>query len=184
MLRTLICFLIAVFLVACVNTGVPQPPPLIRGDIVRINQSFPDIVNGGHIDFQQGQIIAEGNLDRWVTWCRLYVYDPTRDADYRTTVEPDDFRVSTAGRGYQSSDFPNWSIHGIGLLGGGVHDMPAYYLYWVKMPLSSPQQPQLRSLECYRKWATPRANKYPNLIEIREAVGAYLDLIPVDNPDL
>jgi hypothetical protein len=61
-----------------------------------------------------------------------------------------------------------------------VRDQPAYYLYQVSMPLTSPEQPELRSLDCYRKWATPRANQYPTLAEIRAALGEYLELIQAE----
>ena len=175
--RHLICLLLIASLIACASQGVPLVPPLSEGGVVRIKQPFTDIANGGHLDFQLGQLVAPGNLDRWSTWCRLYVYDHTRDADYHVTLAPGDFSVGTVRIGYRSSDFPNWSIHGIGFFTRGVRDLPAYYLYQVSIPLTSPEQPELRSLDCYRKWATPRANQYPTLTEIRTALGEYVELI-------
>ena len=175
--RHLLFLVLIASLIACASHGVPLAPPLNEGGIVRIKQPFTNIANGGHIDFQQGQRIAPGNLDKWSTWCRLYVYDHTRDADYLIGLAPGDFLVGTVRMGNRSSDFPNWSIHGIGFFPRGVRELPAYYLYQVSMPLTSPEQPELRSLDCYRKWATPHANQYPTLAEIRAALGDYLELI-------
>jgi len=175
--RNLIFLIILNLLTACASQQTTLVPPLDRGAVVRLMQEFKGIANGGHIDFQQGQPVEEGNLDRWTTWCRLYAYDQTRDADYQITLETGDFQVGTVAMGYRSSDFPNWSIHGIGFFPRGVRDVPAYYLYRIGMPLTSPEQPELRSLDCFKKWATPNANQFPTLAEIRAAVGDYLELI-------
>jgi hypothetical protein len=46
------------------------------------------------------------------------------------------------------------------------------------MQLTSPDQPDVRSLNCFKKWATPRANQYPTLAEIRQALGNLIELKP------
>lgn len=182
MYRPLICLILAFSLPACSGHKAAFSRPLEQGANVRLTQEFTHIVNGGHIDFQMGQPVASGDLDRWTTWCRLYVYDQTRDADYRITLEPGNFRVGAVTMGYRSSEFPNWPVHGIGFFPRGVREVPSYYLYRVGMPLTSPEQPELRSLDCYKKWATPDTSQFPTLAEIREAVGNHLEMIQPTAP--
>jgi hypothetical protein len=46
------------------------------------------------------------------------------------------------------------------------------------MQITSPDQPDVRSLNCFKKWAIPRANQYPTLVEIRQALGNLIKLKP------
>jgi hypothetical protein len=46
------------------------------------------------------------------------------------------------------------------------------------MQLTSPDQPDVRSLNCFKKWAVPRAKQYPTLAEIRQALGNLIELKP------
>jgi len=174
--RALFLSLVAL-LAACSTTGTPIVEPIGKGSVLRLQQPFADLPNGSHVDFQGGRRIAPGNLDRWSTYCRLYVYDPTREAEHRISLTPDEFRVISVEMSYSSSDFPGMVGPGFGHMSWGVRTAPAYYLYRVGMRISSPDQPEARSLDCYKKWGTPRANQYPTLTEIRAALG---ELIKVE----
>ena len=156
-------------LCGCATTQTPIYAPLDTNYSVSVKQAFEDLPNGTYIDFQQGQRILPGNLDRWSTYCRLFVYNHARGADYSTSVLPGTFTISEVKIGYQSSDYPNNPI--FGRISWGVRDVPSFYLYQVGMRLDSPDQPEVRSLICYKKWATPRANEYPTLAQIRTALG-------------
>ena len=174
--RLVITFL-AAMLAACSTTGTPISEPIGRGSVLRLQQPFADLANGSHVDFQHGRRIAPGNLDRWTTYCRLYVYDPTRGAEHRISLGPGEFKVIEVEMNYSSSDFPGMVGPGFGHMSWAVRTAPAYYLYKFGMRISSPDQPEARSLDCYKKWGTPRANQYPTLDEIRAALG---DLIKVE----
>jgi hypothetical protein len=170
---------VAMALAACATTGPPIIAPVTSGSTLRLQQAFAELPNGSYIDLQHGLIIAEGNLDRWTTYCRLYVYDHTRGAEHVVALTPASFAIDSVRMGYRSSDFPEWPGPGFGHYSTVFIDLPAYYLYRVKMSLDSPDQPEVRSLDCYKKWATPHANQYPTLEEIREALG---DLIKIELP--
>ena len=156
-------------LCACAAAPKPIQAPLNTDYSVRIEQAFEALPNGSHIDFQQGQRILPGNLDRWTTWCRLYVYNQTRGADYSTSVVPGRFAISEVTIAYHSSDYPGQLRSR--LLSWGVRDYPAYYVYEVGKRLNSPDQPDVRSLICHKKWSIPRADQYPTLAQIRAALG-------------
>ena len=155
-------------LTACSTTGKPEYTSIDTAYRLQIEQPFNALPNGTYLDFQQGQLITPGNLDRWTTYCRLYVYNPDHGADYRSSVHPGSVPISKVKVAYHSSDYP---VHGPARLSWGVRDLPAYYVYQVGMQLDAPDQPDLRSLVCYRKWAVPRVNQYPTLSEIRDALG-------------
>ena len=163
-------------LASCATTRVPLTPPVSSVYTVRVQQQFDALPNGTHIDFQHGRRVQPGNLDRWHTYCRLYVYNRNQGADYLTSVSPGRFEISAVDIAYHSSDYPVQPR--FGYLSWGVRELPAYYLYQVGMRLTSADQTDVRSLNCYRKWATPRAQKYPTLAEIREALGDQLKLEP------
>ena len=173
----LICLWVALTLAGCASSRYQYVPELTPDYRLQVRQNFADLPNGTYLDFQQGQLIQPGNLDRWSTYCRLYVYNPEQGADYRTTVVTGTIAISEVKAAYYSSDYP---VHPFfGHLSWGVRDIPDYYLYQLGMRLSAPDQPELRSLVCYKKWAVPRADQYPTLAEIREALG---DRISIESP--
>ena len=162
-------------LAGCANYQAPTRTVINTDYRLQILQSFDQLANGSYLDFQQGQRITSGNLDRWTAYCRLYIYNPDQSADYRTAIIPGTLQIDAVKAVYQSSDYPFQP--GFGQLSWGVRDLPAFYLYQVGMRLSATDQPDVRSLVCYKKWATPRALQYPTLAEIRNALGDYFRLV-------
>lgn len=163
-------------LCGCAAAPKPIQAPLDTGYTLRVEQLFEALPNGTYINFQLGQRVMPGNLDRWSTYCQLYVYNPDHGADYTTSVLPGTFAINEVKIGYQSSDSPSQPRNR--WLSWGVRDYPAFYLYQVGMRLNSPDQPDVRSLICYKKWAVPRANEYPTLAQIRAALGKQMRLMP------
>ena len=162
----------------CATTTRPVYNSLPVGTILQLNQAFESIENGTQLQFQHGRRIAPGNLDRWHPYCLLYIYDHTRGPEHRIDLFPGDFEIFAVQLDSRSSDYPFFPDRGyFGGLSWGVRDAPAYYMYRVAMGVQSADQPELRSLDCYQKWATPRAQKYPTPSEIREALGKHFSLI-------
>ena len=161
----------------CATGSRPLYDGVPNGSTLQLQQAFESVENGSQLQFQQGQRVQPGNLDRWQTYCLLYVYDKTRGAEHRIDLVPGNFEVNYVQTDYRSSDypfFPNQKY--FGSFSWGVRDAPAYYTYRVAMALQSSDQPEVRSLNCYRKWSTPRAHKYPTGAEIREALGDFFRL--------
>ena len=169
-------------LIAGCSSRTPIEPPVNIGFRLQVNAQFDALPNGTRIDFQGGQRIQQGNLDKWTTYCRLYVYNRNHKADYVTAVSPGSFEVTRVEVKYNSSDSPP-GFYYTGL-NWGIRDVPAYYVYQVLMQLTSPDQPDIKSLNCYKKWATPRANQYPTLTEIRQALGNLIEIIPLSTTEI
>jgi len=172
------CLILCVFMSACASGRAPLNAPLDTSFALHINQPYAELSNGTHIDFQHGVRVPQGNLDRWTTYCRLYVYNRIRGADYRSEISVGEIEISAVTMAYQSSDNQGhpWNMHHLHF--GGVRDPPSYYLYRVGMRLTSPEQPDIQSLNCYKKWATAGAEAYPTLPEIRQAMGKLMELAP------
>jgi hypothetical protein len=166
-------------LIAGCATRTPTTPPVKIDFRIQVNTQFDALPNGTRIDFQGGQRIQQGNLDKWTTYCRLYVYNRNHKADYLTAVLPGSFEVTKVEAKYNSSDSPPGFYHSS--FTWGVRDMPAYYLYQVHMRLTSPDQPDVQTLKCYKKWTIPRAKEYPTRDEIQQALGDLIEIIPLTN---
>lgn len=156
----------------CASTRTPIVPPVNTGFRVQVNAQFDALPNATRLQFQGGKLIPQGNLDRWTTYCRLFVYNRDKKADYITAVLPGNFEVTRVVVKYVSSNDTYASRF------WRVRDVPAYWVYQVRMQLTSPDQPDVRSLNCFKKWAVPRANQYPTLAEIRQALGNLIELKP------
>jgi len=176
MRQHLLTIFLLLLVAGCASTRTPIVPPVNIGFRVQVNEQFDALPNATRIQFQHGNRIPQGNLDKWTTYCRLFVYNRNRKADYVTAVSPGNFEVIRVEVRYDSSNSPQgYASAG---LSWRVRDVPAYYVYQVRMQLTSPDQPDIRSLNCFKKWATPRANQYPTLAEIRQALGNLIEIGP------
>jgi len=181
-MRQIFLTIFSLLLMAGCAARPPITPPIYVGSRVQVNAQFDALPNATRIQFQGGKRIQQGNLDKWTTYCRLFVYNRNQKADYVTAVLPGSFEVTRVEVKYNSSDsFASDSYAGFTW---GVRDIPAYYLYHVNMRLTSPDQPDVRSLNCHKKWSTPRANQYPTLVEIRQALGDLIEIIPLSTTDI
>lgn len=174
MKQLIVCLALLGSLAGCAATSTPYEPPVRNRDSVFIQVAFADLPNATRIDFQGGKRVPDGDLDRWTTYCRLYVYNRHRDADYTTTVQPGQFEIVGVELRYDSVDslFRPWGFDSHYWYD---HMHPAYYVYKVGMRLTSTEQPDVQSLDCYRKWGT-RGPYYPTLAEIRKALGNLLEI--------
>lgn len=171
--------IIAILVVGCASTRTPYIPPVDTNYRVRINTQFESLPNATRINFQGGERIRQGNLDKWTTYCKLFVYNGNREADYVTSVSPGEFEIVKVDIRYDSVDSLNrpW---GYASLDWERRDPPAFYLYKIGMRLTSADQPDVVSLNCYKKWGT-RGRHYPTLTEIRQALGGLIEIGPESN---
>ncbi len=190
MRRTIISIFLAAFIAGCASTRTPVAPPVDTGFTIQINQQFDALPNYTRIYFQQGMQLPSKALDRWMTYCRLHVYNPDKKADYMTAVFPGRFTVDRVRNRYEVTENKHdgsdlYASVGFGFSiyypSSGLYRYrdgpPSYYLYRVEMKLSSPEQPDVQALICSRKWGTS-GNYYPTLKEIRLALGDIIEVIP------
>jgi hypothetical protein len=176
-------YLIAVlitFLAACTSSQ-PRIVPAVPADFtIQINRPFTSLPNYTRLYFQDGKQQAYTALDQWKTWCQLRVFNPDKQADYLTSIAPGNIGITKVFNRLESSEGSSTGLVSFGAMGSGSfgvasstgldRDPPSYYLYRVIMKLDSPGQPDVRSLSCAQKWGS-RGNHYPDLTEIRHALG-------------
>ena len=134
---------------------------------------------------------SEGDLDEWITFCRLHVYNPDKKADYVTSVKPGSFGISSVKLRAESSDGINYppGFHMFYRVGMSTSNSafwedwekdggPAYFLFRVEMKLNSADQPDIQTLICSKK-SVNLGNYYPTLSEIRLALGNLIVLRPM-----
>ena len=188
--QRLFTIVLVAFLTSCVSTRTPIVPPVHTRFAVQINKQFDSLPNYTRIYFQDGMRVTFQALDQWLTYCRLHVYNQQKKADYLASVTPGRFGIAKVSMYYESSWYSfagsgTYASVGTGLSGFNssfdydreLHDPPSYYLYRVEMKLTSPDQPDVQTLICYRKWAT-RGNYYPRLDGIRRALGDIIEIKP------
>ena len=183
-MRSKLIIAFSILLVACASGRPPPPPPINDGQQLQLKQDFNELANGTWIYLQNGNRISEKALDRWTTYCRLYIYNPEFGSDYVTSISAGEFKISQVKLRYQSSEYPYYGIHtrsttigfgfigfddGIGIASSG-DGPPSYYLYRIEMKLDSATQPDLRNMICAQKTST-RGYFYPSLPRIAEALG-------------
>lgn len=169
--------LLASMLAGCAAT--PYPLPIDTTHRLQVHRAYGPLSNFSQVYFQNGARIDEDDVDKWTTYCALRVFDSTRGADYQSRVEPGEFSISRVQIRYHSSEGPLY-FPTLGLsfgLGRDPDDIgpPDYYLYAVIMRLASPDQPDVKSLVCQRKWAV-RGNFFPTLADMRAALGDAMTL--------
>lgn len=177
MRRTLSNFLLAALIAAC--TASSYPLPLDTGHRLTLHRAYGPLPNYTRIYFQDGARIDRREVDKWATWCELYVFDSTRGADYRIAIDRGEFSISRVQIRYHSADGPLY-FPTLGFsfgLGQDSDDFrpPDFFLYTVILRLASPDQPDLRSLTCQRKWGA-RGNHFPTLSDMRQALGDAITL--------
>ena len=170
------CFLIAILAFALSGCSYSRNivlPAVKPGATVQINRSFDALSNGSYLYFQNGMNLPERRLDKWSTYCALYIYNEEFGADYVTSVQPGNFRVSRASNGREIVDSREQNLSGIRLAGlepWPGHDLPSYILYRTAMYLHSADQPDVKSLTCSRK-AGNYGDYYPRFDQMENALG-------------
>jgi len=176
---------------ACAATRQPIVPPIDGNFSVQIQVPFDSLPNYTRLYFQNGMQVAEKDLDRWATYCRLHIFNREKKADYLASVMPGRFGISAVNNYARSSDGMNYLPGFQMFLGFGLatprtgtrssweYDGPTdYYLYQVEMKLTSADQPDVQFLTCSRKWST-RGDYFPTLAAMRRALGNLILLEPM-----
>lgn len=176
-LAFIIVLVLALLATACAARQNYASLPLNPGAWVQINTHLDSLPNASRVYFQDGMRVTSGNRDQWRTFCELYVYDAQQNASYLTSVHAGEFKVIHVGTRYEVVDNSSqpFLAHQLAALQWHDHDPPSYVMYKTAMRLQSADQPQVQSLNCYVK-ASNRGNYYPDLGEIREALGSLIEI--------
>lgn len=169
---------LAIAVSGCSYTSKPIPTAVKPGAVVQINRAFNALANGTSLYFQNGTHLPQKQLDKWSTYCALYVFNKQFDADYVTSVKPGEFQVSRSLNGREIVDSRDPSLGDIRLAGLGRWsglDLPSYILYRTRLYLWSVDQPDVKSLTCFRK-AGSYGDYYPRFEQIKMALGDIIQI--------
>ena len=171
--------LISIFVIiaGCASSRLPLPPAIDAGSSLQINLSLDGLPNASHVYLQAGRVMPGKALDRWSTYCDLFVYNPAENAYYQTRIQPGLFRILDVSNGREvvdASDNPNRPWRVASLLWQG-RDLASYILYQTQLRLQSQLQPDVHSLSCSVKAGT-YGPYYPSLQQTRAALGKLIEL--------
>ena len=173
----LLLLTLAIVVGGCGYASKQVAPEVKPGANVQINQAFEALRNGSTIYFQNGTNLPRKQLDKWSTYCALYVYNDEFGADYVTSVQPGNFQVARSLNGREIVDSsPLDGIKLAGSIGLSGHDLPSYIIYRTRLDLWSPDQPDVKSITCSRK-AGNYGDYYPRFEEMQAALG---DLVRIN----
>ena len=96
--------LIVLLITACARPVVK--PPLDSSFTLQLNERLEALPNYTRVYFQAGLRVTHKALDKWTTYCALYVFNREKKEDYRSTVEPGLFNITNVVSRAVSSDDP------------------------------------------------------------------------------
>ena len=170
--------LVLIVIGGCSYQGRYIQPTVPDGAIMQITVGFRDLPNGSKLYFQNGRHISRGELDRWLPYCELYVFNRDKQADYHTSVLPGQFDVAASRFNREIVNNANpqkfKSIQLASLLWRD-DGPPSYILYSTTMNLFSNQQPDVKKLTCSQK-ASTYGEYHLTLAQIRETLGQLIEL--------
>ncbi len=167
---------VAVLVSACASTGSNYSigPSVDPASTIQINASFDIPVNKARVFLQNGLQIAEGEIDRWITYCSVLVQNVQYGNQPQQTILPGRFSIVKIR---QSNDF-EYATRIYVASRRLTYDPPSFLIHQVDMRLQSVEQPNVRSLICAKR-VDHHGHHFPTLAEIRGALG---NLIEIETP--
>jgi hypothetical protein len=156
---------------AAINENVDSPfypPPVGSKLILKKDITIP--FESAHVMLQGGQVVNQRSVNNYQPNCRFEVNAVLNTAQ---TVTADEFQIThVSTNNYQVKS-------GDGFI--KVSNL-SWFNYVTIMKLSSPRQPQVRSLTC-QQWGDPSYGKQASITQMRAAMGDFFSLeLPPGTP--
>ena len=146
--------------------------------VVQINRELQIPVGKARVYRQDGTPIAGQNPDIWKAYCSVLMQSVHSPGEPLLKVMPDRFEIKQL-REY--NDFNYRPRIYVASTGSTFSEWPMKVINFVEMRLGSPRQLDVRTLICARHSGTNMSRDsrsyYPNLAEIRSALGAIIESI-------
>ena len=178
-IRGILILGLLVILGGCASTSSSyrNRPMVDPASVIQINTEF-EIPNGGtRVYIQNGVQTEMRNIDKWSTYCRIAMKKIHAMDEPKQTVSPGRFDITKV---IQSNDYifrPRVFVAST-TWGNGT---PSNINFQVDMRLSSPEQPDVRSLTCVNNindyYLDISGKRYPKLAEIKVALGDAITII-------
>ncbi len=174
---------LVVFLTGCASASysmTSKRPAVKPGSYVQIHHEYQVPDEFARVYFRNGKQTAEGNVDRFTPYCYILMHDIRQAGQPQQTIFPGRFYVP---RVIESNDLQGGRRTYVASLGMGIFgfdDGPSNVNYMLEMRLDSSEQPGVRALICIKNADDYIDRRYPNLSEIKTALG---DLVTIEPPE-
>ena len=178
--RGLALIILAMFLTACANgsySKTSKRPAVKPGSYVQLHHEYQVPSEIARIYFRNGKQTAKADVDRFTPYCYLVMKDIRQAGQPQQTIFPGRFYVTKViesnelyggRRAYVSLTIERFDNGG-----------PSNVNYILEMRLDSSEQPGVRALICVKNAEDYIDRRYPNLSEIKTALG---DLVTIEAP--
>ena len=153
-------------------------PAVDPAAVVQINRELQIPSGKARVYLQDGAAITHHNPDIWKTYCSVLMQTVHSAGEPLLRVMPDRFEIRQV-REY--NDFSYRPRIYVASTASTFSEWPINVIYTVEMRLDSPRQTGVRALICAKHSGTnmswDRRSYYPNLTEIRAALGDIIEII-------
>ena len=155
------------------------PTPTVNpASVVRINQELQIPVGKARVYLQEGAVLNRQRSEISQIYCSVLMQKVHKRGEPLLKVMPDRFKIKQLREDNDSGSFPRFFV---APAGSSFSDWPSNDVYSVEMRLDSPAQPGVRALICAKRSGLNRSwnvrTYYPNLAEIRSALGDIIEII-------
>lgn len=171
---------LVIFLTGCASATYSQTskrPAVKPGSYVQLHHEYRVPNEVARVYFRNGKQTAKGDVDRFTPYCYIVMHDIRQAGQPQQTIYPGRFYVTKV---IESNDLQGGRRTYVASLGTwGIDDGPSNVDYKLEMRLSSSEQPGVRALICINNADDYYDRRYPNLSEIKTALG---DLVTIEAP--
>lgn len=163
----------------CATSGYHGRPSVDPAALVQINQALQIPSGRARVYLQDGAPIEQERPSIWRVYCSVLMQQVHRPGEPPLVVSPGRFEISQVREYNDVSHVPRVYVAGL----SSFSEWPINVVYSVEMRLRSAEKPGVRALICSKhsgvNMSLDRNTYYPNLAEIRAALG---DLITIVTP--
>ncbi len=175
----LVCLVI--FLTGCASgtySKTSKRPAVKPGSYVQLHHEYQVPNEFARVYFRNGKQTLIGNIDRFTPYCYISMKDTGQAGQPQQVIFPDRFYVTKVIESNDLQGGRRTYVASLGIL--HFDDGPSNVNYQLEMRLSSSEQPGVRALTCIKNADDYFDHRYPNLSEIKTALG---DLVTIEAPE-
>ena len=171
---------LVIFVTGCASgtySKTSNRPAVKPGSYVQLHHEYQVPNEFARVYFRNGKQTAESDVDRFTPYCYILMHDASQAGLPQQKIFPGRFYVTKV---IESNDHQGGRRTYVASLAFSYFDDgPSNVDYKLEMRLSSSEQPGVRALICIKNADDYIDRRYPNLSEIKTALG---DLVTIEAP--
>jgi len=171
---------LVIFLTGCASgsySKTSKRPAVKPGSYVQLHHEYQVPNEIARVYFRNGKQTAKSDIDRFTPYCYLVMHDTRQAGQPQQTIFPGRFYVTKV---IESNELQGGRRTYVALNIYEFDGGPSNIDYKLEMRLSSSEQPGVRALICIKNADDYIDRRYPNLSEIKTALG---DLVTIEAPE-